>query len=192
MGQYLIKPHTVLGDFESMIHSNRDRQLYLTLDMEPGRVNLLATRIALDKNILPVPPFQNDDDEENPLVLGNYLRNLPSGGLIYAMRGGVLLNYSLRDLRRDWKRLFVPDPIYLGLRCRYEGVEQALSEFHHCEQTGILRVLQQRLYGRETAHTLVCAMRSIWGAAIGREFSKFFETLPKLIVCANPLSINKI
>lgn len=174
---HYIQPLHALGDIESLVKKFKSKSIFMAISGEQSSsVNLLCVRLALDANILSVPRV--DPDIPN---LNLYYRHLPSRAIIYAMKGSVLINYSMEALRRDWNNLFSENPLYMGLAQRYATPRQALTEFHFWDNSPIVPALQMKLYGRTTAHSLECILRAIFGAAIAKSFPDFFENKAKLI-----------
>ena len=162
--------------------SDRHKNVYLALpDGKTPRgtePDLLVTRIALDSNILPVPIVDSNIPD-----LGAYFNSLPSFGVLYATRNGRHLPYRLKDLKRDWTRMFAKNSLYLTLaRTRYRTTRQALLEFHGSAERNnrLVSQLCQKIYGRRTAYTEECISRIFLGAAIVKKWSLFFKGLPSL------------
>jgi hypothetical protein len=179
----LIKQVHGFGDIESLLFSDKHKNVYMALPsgMTPKGTdpNLLVTRMALDSNILPVPVVDVTVPD-----LGFYLDSLPSYGIVYATRNGRHVNYTIKDIRRDWSRLFVKNSLYMTFaRTRYRTVRQALLEFHSSADRGnqLVEKLSFKLFSRPlTAYTQEVIARIFLGAAIVKKYSNFFKGLPKV------------
>jgi hypothetical protein len=160
-----------VGDVDALLFRDKVKSVYMSLCTRQGNgINLLATRIALEANILDVP--QIDVDTPN---LNLYLRQLPQAGILYAMKGKNLINYNINNLKRDWKRLFPENPLYMALMRRYHTPRQALTEFHFSDTSQLVPALQMKLYGKITAYSNECILRAIYGAAIAKSYPDFFN-----------------
>lgn len=179
LNHYIDSVHA-MGDVECLLKKYKNRSLYMSMEHDPNTsgINLLCVRLALDANILPVPRV--DVDIQN---LNLYYRTLPSKAVLYCMQGNVLINYSIGQLKRDWKNLFQMDAAYIGLTRRYCTPRQALTEFHNWDSSPLVPVLQMKLYGKMNAHTRECVLRVLYGCAIAKSFPDFFgQKFPRMII----------
>lgn len=169
------------GDIDELIFSDKHKSVFcgVPAQNENGNVAELAVRILLDAEKLLVP--RTDPGIKN---LNNYFDGLPRRAVIYAMRNGRRVNYSLEDIRRDWNLIFKKNAYYRHLaKTRYQTPRQALLEFHASTERNnrFFQQLVTSLYDRITAFTEERAARTIFGAAIVHRFRSMYRQSVPLI-----------
>lgn len=139
-------------------------------------VSNALTQLALGWQIWQIPLKDGYiNTSKNPELLYNYFNTLPTNGLLYAMRGRKFVDLTRRHLLKVWPQLFRFKRHYQKLYGRYQNALQPLIEIQN--EMPITEKVQQKLFGRKSAHTYeLCFRLFIFLALVKKE--KAFDKAP--------------
>lgn len=118
------------------------------------RISIHVSKMLVDNDVLVPPPLLSGSVDE--VKLDKYFSTLPTIGVVYAMAGNNIVNYTKSMLRQDWRNLFKKETLYeLLLRRRYESYLQPLTEVHQAADKSkkLIEAMQMRVYKRATCFT---------------------------------------
>ena len=170
---------SVVGDVETLILREKKFNVHCCTSRFGERAeNFLLIRMLTEAHVLPLP--QKDEEIKD---LRSYYQYLPRRGVLYLSRGGRLLNFDEKLLRRLWPKFFSSNSLQIILKKRYKNDLQALAEFHNA--SSLVEMIAHKFYGRITAYTTDCVLQHLLACATSFHFPKIFERLPPLYLATN-------
>ena len=149
------KNTSVIGDVDHMLFRRKEYSVYcMNGVIASQRIDVLVSKMLVDNDLLEPPPLESGDVKD--AKLDNYFSTLPTIGVLYAMAGSRIVNYSRNMLKQDWRNLFKSNTLYeMLLRRNYESYLQPLTEIHQaCDKSKkLIESMQMRVYKRATAFT---------------------------------------
>ena len=142
-----------------------------------------------DNDVLPPPALHSgialevESGRPNQKLLNQYFSTCPTIGIVYAMSGKKIINYTKKMFTRDWRFIFKKNTLYEQLMNRYKNYCQPLLEVHGSsdKHEQLIERIANIQYKRSTAYTKDLVISNLVVCALFTKVERKILSPPKIV-----------